>query len=118
MVGVMTREYRLLSGREIVTTYAAPILYGPPAYRSSFCSNCGSPVPPVAPEGDRLEIPAGLFDDDPLIKPDKHIMVEFAAPWDEISDSLPRYEAREIFRHRHGRDLPHNFQLRTHYDPK
>lgn len=118
MVGVRTADYRLLEGHELIATYAAPMLYDPPAYHSVFCSRCGSPVPPAAPLGDRLEIAAGLFDDDPKIKPDKHIFVEFVPPWDEISDSLPRYTVRELVRARRGQDLPPDFRPRTHYDPE
>ncbi len=114
-VGVKTKDYRFLAGHELVKTYAAPVLYQPPAYHSIFCSNCGSPVPPPGPEGEWMEIPAGLFDDDPLIKPDKHIFVEFVPPWDEITDSLPQYTIEELARER-GRKLPEDFRLRTHYD--
>ena len=42
---VNTKDYRLLTGHELVKSYAAPILHSPPAYRSFFCSNCGSPAP-------------------------------------------------------------------------
>ncbi len=114
-IGVMTEDYRFLAGHELVKTYEAPILYEPPAYQSMFCSNCGSPVPPVDPVGDWLEIPAGIFDDDPWIKPDKHIFVEFVPPWDEIADSLPQYTIRDLAQARH-RELPEDFQVRTHYD--
>ena len=40
----------------------------------------------------RLVIVKGhvVLDDDPLIRPDKHIYVEFKAPWDHIADDLPQ----------------------------
>jgi hypothetical protein len=116
MVRVATKEYRLLAGHELVATYSAPILYRPPAFHSQFCSNCGSPAPPVDPEGDSLEIPAGLFDDDPLIRPDKHIFIEFVPAWYSITDSLPQYTVGDLNRERYGKELPEDFQLRTHYD--
>src|SRR5689334_772254 len=50
MIRVNTKDYRLLTGAELVKPYAAPILYSPPAYHSFFCSNCGSPVPEPAPD--------------------------------------------------------------------
>jgi hypothetical protein len=115
-VGVRTKHFRFLAGHELVKTYAAPILYQPPAYHSIFCSNCGSPVPPPNPEGDWMEIAAGLFDDDPMIEPDKHIFVEFVPAWDTITDGLPQYTIRDLIRERQGRELPKDFQLRTHYD--
>jgi hypothetical protein len=48
-----------------------------------------------------LEIPAGLLDDDPGLKPDEHIFVELKAPWFEVTDDLPQY------------DLPSLIALRT-----
>lgn len=113
-VGVNTKDYRFLSGRELVTSYAAPILYALPAYLSTFCSNCGSPVPVPDPEGTWLEIPAGLFDDDIGMRPDKHILVELAPPWDEMNDGLPRYTLPELHRLRTGQELPPDFQVLQH----
>jgi hypothetical protein len=110
---VSRNDYRFLSGRELVKTYDAPILYRPPAYRSLFCGNCGSPVPDPEPQHEVLEIPAGLLDDDPGIRPDRHICVEFAPPWDRIDDGLPTYTLPEIHRLR-GRDVPEDFQVRWH----
>jgi hypothetical protein len=43
-----------------------------------------------------FEIPAGALDEDPLIRPDKHIYVEFMAPWDHIVDDLPQLTKKEI----------------------
>ena len=33
---------------------------------------------------------------EPLIRPDKHIYVEFKAPWDRIADELPRMTKKDI----------------------
>jgi hypothetical protein len=43
-----------------------------------------------------LEIPAGLLDDDPGLRPDKHIFVERRSAWFEIADALPRFTKQEI----------------------
>ncbi len=101
-------DFRLVQGKELITTYEAPILRTPPAFRASFCSRCGSPVPNPDPEPKKtrgrsglLEIPAGLLDDDPGIRPDKHIFIELNPPWFEIADDLPQY------------DLPGLIALRT-----
>jgi hypothetical protein len=113
-IGVQTKDYRMLTGRELLRTYAAPILYGPPAYQSTFCSTCGSPVPVAEPEGDYMEIAAGLFDDDPGVRADKHIFVELRPAWDETRDGLPEVPFRELHRQRTGRELPADFEMRTH----
>jgi hypothetical protein len=93
---VRVEDFRLVAGEELITTYEAPILRTPPAYRASFCSRCGSPVPNPGPErpwrSGVLEIPAGLLDDDPGMKPDKHIFIELKSPWFEITDDLPQYD--------------------------
>ena len=115
-IGVLTSDYRMTSGKEYVSTYSAPILYQPPAYHSVFCSKCGSPVPPPEPEGEKLEIPAGLLDDDPGIRPDKHIFIEFIPPWDRITDNLPMYTIETLVLERSGKKLPAEFKLKSHFD--
>ncbi len=88
-VGADPADFTLLTGADNIETYAAPIIHRPPAYHSYFCKTCGSPVP-LAGEGDTfMEIPAGLFDDDISIQPDKHIFVEHLPDWDHISDGRP-----------------------------
>ena len=116
-VGVNTAEFRFLSGHELVDAYTAPDLYRPPAYHATFCKRCGSPVPEPEPEGDFMEIAAGLFDDDLGLRPDKHIFVEHVPDWDTITDGLPQFDIRGIYRHRTGNDLPDDFEPRLHGAP-
>lgn len=101
-IGVLTRHYRVLTGESLIHSFEAPILHEPPAYRTCFCSVCGSPVPDPAPAGDWFEIPAGLFDDDPGIRPDKHIFVELLPAWDRITDGLRQLTLPELLRERAG----------------
>jgi hypothetical protein len=91
-LGVRTREFRLLEGAELIGRYEAPIVESPPAYRTSFCRRCGSPVPDPIAGAEWFEIPAGLLDDDPQLRPERHILVERKAPWHEITDALPRFD--------------------------
>lgn len=104
-VGVLAADFRLLAGSDRIERFDAPILHAPPAYRSSFCRRCGSPVPDPDPAADWFEIPAGLLDDDPGLRPDRHIFVEHRAPWFESVDALPQLTARELaaWRRQHGR---------------
>ncbi len=90
--------FRWRSGRQAIRSFDAPILHVAPAYRSCFCSVCGSPVPDPAGEGQRIEIPAGLLDGSVGVKPDKHIYVEHKAPWYEIDGRLPRYDSARLQR--------------------
>ena len=114
-LAVRTKDFSLLAGRDLIASYAAPILYQAPAYETYFCKVCGSPVPAAENDGEYIEVPAGLFDDDPVRKPDKHIFVELLPNWDSISDELPQYTIRDLVRARHNQDLPDNFELKTHY---
>jgi len=36
----------------------------------------------------------GTLDDDPGVRPGRHIFVESKAPWFDISDDLPQYAER------------------------
>lgn len=116
-VTVRTADFHFLEGHDLVEGYSAPILYRPPAYRATFCRRCGSPVPEPEPEGESMEIAAGLFDDDLGLRPDKHIFVEHVPDWDSIGDDLPRFDVRGIHEHRTGRPLPEDFEVRVHGSP-
>ena len=63
-----------------------------PGFFRCFCARCGSVVP-----GDPFEemvfLPAGNFDEDPGVRPLAHIFVGSKAPWYEIPDRLPRFDA-------------------------
>jgi len=96
MLGVRTRAFRFLRGRDLIATYEAPLLEAPPPYRASFCRRCGSPAPNPEPAAGWFEIPAGLLEGDPGLRPDKHIFVERRAPWYEIADSLPQLDRTRL----------------------
>jgi hypothetical protein len=98
MIGVRVEDFAFLSGQELVASYEAPILQEPPAYRTAFCSRCGSPAPNPEPTAAWLEIHAGLLDGDPGLKPERHILVEHKASWYEIEDLLPQLEREALAR--------------------
>jgi hypothetical protein len=58
----------------------------------------------AAPHGDSewFEIPVGLLDDDPQLRPDKHIFVEVKAKWFTITDDLPQLDKKALLKHRQG----------------
>jgi len=84
---VATSGLRFLKGADRLTRYQS----SPPITRS-FCPTCGANLL-FAFEGapDRIWVAAGCFDDDPGVRPRKHIFVASKAPWYEISDSLPQH---------------------------
>ena len=54
-----------------------------------FCSRCGSRV--FGSPEEFIFVQAGTLDEDPSIRPQFHMMVDFKAVWDEIHDDLPQY---------------------------
>jgi hypothetical protein len=86
-VRVWRAQFRLLAGAELVRVYGA----GDGAVKA-FCSVCGSSLfGGHWPTGRQVSIRLGAFDGDPGIRPQFHTFVDSRAPWDEITDDLPRY---------------------------
>jgi hypothetical protein len=101
MAGIYAKRegFRFLKGRDLIKTFDVPISENPP-YRSCFCGTCGSPMPDPNGDSALVEIPAGSLDINPGIKPDKHIFVEFKAPWFKIEDGLPRFDKVSLRKYR------------------
>ena len=77
------------SGRELIREYESS-----PGKLRAFCSRCGSPVYSRRiddPETFRIRL--GLLDGDPGRRPVAHVFVASKAPWFELADELPRFEA-------------------------
>lgn len=88
--------FRFLAGIDAIRSFEAPIMTGPPAYKTFFCGNCGSPTPSPEPGNGHVEIPAGLLDDTLDREPDRHIYVEYTPAWDTQTDTLPRLTREEV----------------------
>jgi hypothetical protein len=95
-------DFRIIAGRELICAYEAPVREVAPAYRSYFCGRCGSPMPNPEAATPWFEVPAGALDDDPQLRPDRHIFVELKSPWFEIADHLPRLDRAALARLRSG----------------
>ena len=91
-LGVNRADFRLLQGGDLIETFEAPVRESPPAYRTQFCGRCGSPVPDANGGSPWMEVPAGLLDDDPQLRPDRHIFVDFKSPWFSITDNIPQLD--------------------------
>lgn len=64
----------------------------PDGWSSTFCANCGSPLPQTHPEQPICYVPAGVLDDDPGPEVMGHIYVGSKASWDTICDDAPQFE--------------------------
>lgn len=102
-LGVRRDNFTWISGENVINTYDAAVLESPPAYRVCFCSICGSCVPDPDMKSEWFEVAAGLLDDDPVLRPDKHIFVEHKADWYAITDQLPQYDKLALTKHRQGK---------------
>jgi hypothetical protein len=85
-LGVARDRFRWVRGVDAIRRYASSSGYARP-----FCARCGSAVPHAA--GDQVHVPAGGLDGDPVTRPQAHLFVGSKAPWHEIADALPRFEA-------------------------
>ena len=63
-----------------------------PGFSRCFCKRC-SAVVPGDPVGNKVYVPAGNFTDDPGVRPGAHIFVASKAPWFDIADHLPQFDA-------------------------
>ena len=106
-VGAQIEDFRLTAGADLIESYEAPILEQPPAYRTSFCRRCGSPVPNPAASSGWFEIAAGVLDDDPGCRPDRHIFVELKPAWHAITDALPQLDKSALIEQRLARLTAH-----------
>lgn len=58
-----------------------------------FCDRCGSPAPVPLETAGLVLAPAGALHGELGVQPRAHLFVASKAPWDEINDALPRFEA-------------------------
>ena len=80
-------DFRLTAGAEAIARYQAS------AHATrTFCRHCGSNLQwcPTATAG-HFSIALGTLDDDPGIRPDRHIFVGSKAPWYTIEDQLAQF---------------------------
>jgi len=85
-VAVDERNFRWLGGQHEVVNYASSEKGLRP-----FCSRCGSSVPSTV--GGAVFIPAGTLEGDIDRPLDSHIFVRNKAPWYDICDDAPCFEA-------------------------
>lgn len=84
--GVKAEAVKIVAGEEFIARYASS-----PEVERWFCSRCGSNLRWLsAKHADLFEIPYGILDDEPELKPSMHIFTGSKAAWFEIADTLPR----------------------------
>ena len=66
------------------------LVWGEPDLNHTRCATCGSMLFSVVRQGEWVHVALGSLEDEPSIRPAKHIFVGSKAPWFEISDDLPQ----------------------------
>src|SRR5262245_39579467 len=73
---VQPSDFRWVTGEELVQHYRYP-----PDGTRAFCRVCGGKAPLALFDGKLVIIPAGILDDDPVVRPVIHQFTSEKAPW-------------------------------------
>lgn len=80
-------DFRLVSGEHRITRYRSSA-----GIVRTFCARCGSSLPGFDESKPHVvDVPLGVLDDDPGVRPACHIFIGSKAPWYEITDGLPQH---------------------------
>jgi hypothetical protein len=79
---------RFVRGEDLLTSYKPPDAR---FFTHVFCRMCGASMPRIDEGRGVAVVPMGAFDDDPGVRPERHIYVDSKASWDEITDGLPTF---------------------------
>jgi hypothetical protein len=77
------------AGESLIRSYPVP---GAKRFRTVFCSQCGSPLPRIAPDLSIAVIPAGSLDDSGDLAATARIFWASRAPWSCDSGTLPTWD--------------------------
>jgi hypothetical protein len=84
---VRAADFRMTAGENLLMFYESS-----PGNHRGFCRICGSPIlTKFDSDQSVLSLPLGLLDNDPGIRPQRHVYVASKAPWFTISDDLPQF---------------------------
>lgn len=87
-VFVPQNQIAWLAGEALISRFDLP---GAKRYSVWFCSHCGSRVPHKIRERDDYLVPAGLLDNDPVIRPENSIFWGSKAPWYVEPREIPKF---------------------------
>ena len=77
------------AGENLLSSYKVPEAE---RFTTTFCSNCGSLMPRIAPDNSIAVVPAGTLDNDPGIRPQARIMDGSRAEWSCDTSELPVFD--------------------------
>lgn len=88
----LRESFRWLAGADRAAVYDAPLEASPPAYRHSFCTRCGSPLPLAWDAMPFVEVPVASLDDPPPLRPAYQQFAAQCLRWVDGVPALPRHE--------------------------
>jgi hypothetical protein len=83
---VRAAALRWQRGEDLVVRYDLPTAR---SFATSFCSRCGSPLPHLTRSGREAIVPAGTFDGDLGVKPERRVHWASRADWHADGADLP-----------------------------
>lgn len=87
-LGAEAEGFAFVAGEGEVAAYRSS-----PGVRRTFCRRCGATLQFLDDSDSAVVwVAAGTLDDDPGIRPLRHIWVGSKAPWYDIEDALPKYD--------------------------
>lgn len=93
-VAASSASFEWLGDQSRISSYEAPILHWPPAYRRNFCSNCGSPLPVELKEAGMVILQVGVLDESSELEVFRHAFVGQKSACCEITDGKPQFEGQ------------------------
>jgi len=83
---VRVEDFRWVVGEDLVAFFESS-----PGNHRGFCRICGSPVLTKFDSNKSVfSLPLGVLNEDPGIRPQRHVYVGSKAPWFTITDDLPQ----------------------------
>ena len=73
-------RFRWLGGEESISRYQSDT-----AFKSHFCTHCGSPVPNSTRNDSAFWVPVGLLQDSEELKLVAHLYMDSRASWDQLA---------------------------------
>lgn len=93
-VAASSASFEWLGDQDRISSYEAPLLHEPPAYRRNFCNNCGSPLPIVVDGAGLVIFQAGVLDEFTELDVFRHAFVDQKSACCEINDEKPQFEGK------------------------
>jgi hypothetical protein len=87
LAGIEADRLTVTRGAELI------LKVGDDTGHDAHCGACGSLLFSVVREGRYVHVAMGTLVDDPSVRPTCHIFVGSKAPWFEITDDLPQFDA-------------------------